>query len=141
MIRPFKTQDLLPVLQIWLETNIQAHHFINEDYWKSQYEAVKEMLPHAELYVYENASGKIDGFIGLMEHEISGLFVVSRAQSQGIGSWLMAYAKERHPFLTLHVYQKNLSAIRFYQREYFHVIAEHTDEHTGEAEYIMQWTK
>ena len=40
-------------MSIWLETNQKAHDFIASDYWSSHYEMVKEMLPRAEVYVFE----------------------------------------------------------------------------------------
>lgn len=65
MVRQYNTDDIDTVMQIWLDTNIQAHYFISSDYWKRNYDAVKEMLPQAEIYVHENDCIKrIDGFIG-----------------------------------------------------------------------------
>lgn len=37
------------------------HSFIGADYWKSNYEFIKEMIPKAEVYVAE-ANGKIGAF-------------------------------------------------------------------------------
>ncbi|WP_204246068.1 GNAT family N-acetyltransferase [Eubacterium sp. An3] len=53
MIRQFVPEDLDEVMQIWLKTNQEAHNFISTDYWSSHYDMVKEMLPQAEIYVYE----------------------------------------------------------------------------------------
>lgn len=47
---------------------------------------VREMLPLAEIYVYEDDYTKqIDGFIGLNNDYIEGLFVKETMQSKGIG--------------------------------------------------------
>lgn len=46
-------KDISDVLQIWLETNIKAHSFIDKEYWTGNYEMVKQILPEAEVYVYE----------------------------------------------------------------------------------------
>ena len=40
--------DVDAVMQIWLDTNIQAHNFISSDYWRIKSKMVREMLPHAE---------------------------------------------------------------------------------------------
>lgn len=65
MIRKYVDSDIDAVMQIWLNTNIQAHSFISPDYWKNNFDVVKEMLPLAEIYVYEDDCAKqIDGFIG-----------------------------------------------------------------------------
>lgn len=56
------------VAGIWLDANLRAHCFIPPQYWKSNFDPVKEMLPRAEVYVYEN-DREIWGFIGLYRAE------------------------------------------------------------------------
>lgn len=138
MIRCFKTTDLAAVLHIWLDTNVKTHSFIPVEYWTDHYDLVKQMLPQAEVYVYEQDK-QITGFVGLMEHEIAGIFVTDTSQSKGVGKQLLDYAKERKQSLTLHVYQKNRRAVQFYLREQFHIQSEETDSSTGEREYVMKW--
>ncbi len=100
------------------------------------------MLPQAELYVHENeATRQIDGFIGLTENHIEGIFVAKAARSKGIGKALLDYAKSRKPCLTLSVCQKNQRALAFYRREQFVVQSEGIDEDTNEAEIQMLWTR
>ena len=52
MIRKFEKNDINPVMQIWKNENIKAHKFISKEYWKNNYNYVKEILPNAEIYVY-----------------------------------------------------------------------------------------
>lgn len=114
MIRKFETQDLDAVMQIWLHGNLDAHPFIPASFWTDHFEIVRDMLPQAELYVHENeATRQIDGFIGLTENHIEGLFVVKSARSKGIGKALLEYVKSRKPRLTLSVYQKTSGRLRF----------------------------
>ena len=76
MIRAFKENDLSVVMQIWLDTNINTHSFISKYYWMDNYNMVKKILPQAEIYVYEDhATKEIEGFIGLTDNYIAGLFV------------------------------------------------------------------
>lgn len=49
MIREYKDADRNSIMKLWLNTNIQSHSFISEEYWRSHYDMVKEMLPKAEL--------------------------------------------------------------------------------------------
>lgn len=42
MIRKYVDSDIDAVMQIWLNTNIQAHSFISPDYWKNNFDVVKE---------------------------------------------------------------------------------------------------
>ena len=142
MIRKFETQDLDAVMQIWLHGNLDAHPFIPASFWTDHFEPVRDMLPQAELYVHEDAGTRqIDGFIGLMENHIEGIFVAKAARSKGIGRALLEYAKSRKPCLTLSVYQKNQRALAFYRREQFIVQSEGIDEDTNEADIQMLWMR
>ena len=129
-------------MQIWLHGNLDAHAFIPASFWKAHFEMVRDMLPQAELYVHENeAPRQIDGFIGLTENHIEGIFVAKSARSKGIGRALLEYAKSRKPCLTLSVYQKNERALAFYRHEQFVVQSEGIDGDTNEAEIQMLWTR
>ena len=138
MIREFQRDDINKVADIWLNTNIKAHSFIHAQYWKDNFELVKELLLQAEVYVYEE-NLEIQGFIGLDGEYIEGIFVSGEMQSQGIGKILLNYAKDKRNKLYLNVYQKNARAISFYQREEFEILCEDLDETTGEKEYVMMW--
>ena len=142
MVRKFETQDLDAVMQIWLQANLDAHAFIPASFWEAHFEMVRDLLPQAELYVHEDAGTRqIDGFIGLTENHIEGIFVVKSARSKGIGKALLDYAKSRKPRLDLSVYQKNERALAFYRREQFVVQSEGIDGDTNEAEIQMLWTR
>ena len=120
MIREFKRDDINKVADIWLDTNIKAHNFIPAEYWKSNFKSVKEALLLAEVYVYEYDT-EIQGFIGLNDEYVEGIFVSGEMQSQGIGKILLNYAKDKRNKLHLNVYQKNARAISFYKREGFEI--------------------
>ncbi|MGO5541069.1 GNAT family N-acetyltransferase [Blautia sp. HCP3S3_H10_1] len=140
MIRQYVDGDIDAVMQIWLNTNIQAHSFISPDYWQSNFDMVKEMLPLAEIYVHEvDSTNQIDGFIGLNNDYIEGIFVKEAAQSKGIGKQLLDYMKKVKSNLRLNVYKKNERAIQFYLREEFSIQSENVDDNTGEKEFIMVW--
>ena len=66
MIRKLRKTDINRVADIWLKTNLKAHSLISEQYWISNYERVKEMLPQAEVYVYEDDK-MIQGFLGVRD--------------------------------------------------------------------------
>ena len=138
MIRKLQKVDINRVADIWLKTNLKAHFFIPEQYWISNYEFVKEMLPQAEVYVYEDDK-MIQGFIGVSDEYIEGIFVSDEMQSCGIGKMLLDYIKDKKDKLQLKVYQKNVRAMSFYQREGFTIQSERMDEFTGETEYVMNW--
>lgn len=142
VIRILRENDLTTVMQIWLNTNINAHNFIPKKYWTDNYDAVKDLLLQAEIYVYENdESHEIMGFMGLTNNYIGGIFVKEEFQSKGIGKQLLNYAKKIKQFLSLNVYQKNVRALSFYQREKFIIQSESIDDYTNEKEFIMSWSK
>ena len=138
MIRKLQKVDINRVADIWLKTNLKAHFFIPEQYWISNYEFVKEMLLQAEVYVYEDDK-MIQGFIGVSDEYIEGIFVSDEMQSRGIGKILLDYIKDKKDRLQLKVYQKNVRAMSFYQREGFTIQSEEMDEFTREKEYVMNW--
>lgn len=142
MIRTFRESDLSAIMKIWLDTNIKTHNFISEEYWTSNYDMVKEILPKAEIYVYEDdVTNLIDGFIGLTDCYIAGLFVKDTAQSKGIGKQLLDYAKSIKSEMWLSVYQENVGAVHFYKREQFQIQSESVDDNTNAKELIMIWKK
>jgi putative acetyltransferase len=138
MIRELRKVDINKVAEIWLDTNIKTHYFISAQYWKSNFELVKELLLQATVYAYEDKQ-EIQGFIGLSNEYIEGIFVSAEMQSQGIGKILLNYVKGKRNKLILNVYQKNTRAISFYQREGFEIQYSGLDEATGEKDYVMAW--
>ena len=140
MIRELRKADINKVADIWLDTNIKTHYFIAAQYWKSNFELVKELLLQATVYVYEDKQ-EIQGFIGLSDEYIEGIFVSAEMQSQGIGKILLNYVKGKRNKLLLNVYQKNIRAISFYQREGFEIQCNGIDEATGERDYVMAWQR
>nr|WP_330415346.1 hypothetical protein [Dorea formicigenerans] len=87
MIRKLLNGDIDRIADIWLKTNLKAHYFISNQYWKSNYELVKEMMSQYEVYVFE-ADKMIQGFVGLNDKYIEGIFVSDEMQSCGIGKLL-----------------------------------------------------
>ena len=140
MIRELRKADINKVADIWLDTNIKAHYFIPAQYWKRNFDLVKELLLQATVYVYEDKQ-EIQVFIGLSDEYIEGVFVSAEMQSQGIGKILLNYVKEKRNTLFLNVYQKNTRAISFYQREGFEIRCNGIDEATGERDYVMVWQR
>ena len=57
------------------------------------------------LYVYEE-NNVIQGFVGLMNDYIAGIFVSHLLQSKGIGKKLLDYAKDKKDVLSLSVYKE-----------------------------------
>lgn len=140
MIRKFIDGDINDVMDIWLDSNIFAHSFISEDYWRKNFEFVKQALPKAQVYVYEE-NGEICGFIGMSDDYVEGIFVRTDKRGAGIGTKLLETAKEIKNEIFLGVYCKNKSAVNFYKNQGFVIVDENTDNDTSEAEYTMGWKR
>lgn len=141
MIRRLQKPDIDTVSDIWLEANRDTHDFIPAEYWENEFLPVKEMLLQAEVYVYtDEYKNEIEGFVGLDQEYIAGIFVRKEARSKGIGKALLDFVKGKKQELTLNVYQKNERAVRFYEREGFYIVESTMDESTGEKEYLMRWS-
>lgn len=137
MIKNFNLSKLDSVMKIWLDTNIEAHDFIQKEYWINNYDLVKQMLPLADIYIFEE-NNVIKGFIGITEgNYIAGLFVKKEYQGKGIGKNLIDYCKCKYLFLKLDVFMKNKNAVNFYNKNGFKVLDEHFNEETNEIEYTM----
>lgn len=115
MIRVLQEADIDRVAEIWLDSNLKAHHFIPAQYWKSNFGLVKEMLSQAEVYVYEN-DRNIQGFTGLNGEYIEGIFVSDEMQSHGIGKMLLDYVKSKKEKLLLNAYQRMYGLLIFTKR-------------------------
>lgn len=140
MVRNFKNADIDKIMEIWLNSNIEAHNFIDKSYWKKNFEMVKNALPQAEIYIYEE-NNNIMGFVGLVENYIAGIFVEKNFRREGTGKKLLDYIKSIKNNLTLNVYEKNIGAVKFYKREGFTVEKFGIDENIGEKEFMMSWEK
>lgn len=138
MIRRFENKDLDQVMSIWLQVNMESHSFIEADYWKNNYEMVREMIPKAEVLVSEE-NGQIRGFIGLIDTYIAGIFVRAAEQSKGVGTGLLHTVMKSRDSLRLNVYKKNMRAVSFYQHCGFQIKNQEIDESTSEEEYMMEW--
>lgn len=136
MIREYKKTDLDKIMQLWLEGNIQAHNFIDPEFFKQNYEFVKMLIPMSTIYV-QDLNG-VKGFIGLTENYISGLFVDEEFRRQGTGKALVNKAKQRYNELLVHVYKQNSTAINFYLSQNFEIVSESINEETNEPELLMR---
>lgn len=139
MIKELDIFKIDNIMKIWIEENTNAHDFISKDYWETNYDFVKKVLPDATVFVYED-NNEIKGFIGIVESSyIAGLFVSNKYHSNGIGGELLKRCKQQYAILRLDVYAKNLKAVNFYKKHGFKIEQEKENEETKEVEYSMIW--
>lgn len=135
-----RKNELKDVMEIWLSSNIDAHDFIDKNYWKDNYKMVEEILPEADIRVYKE-DGKILGFMGISDNYIAGIFVDRKYRSKGIGYKLLEDAKSRYEILNLDVYEKNIGAVKFYKKNDFKEVSRELEEKNNEIELHMEWQR
>ncbi len=140
MIRKGLPGDIDRLMTIWLAGNLDAHPFVERNFWLSHYEEVKAALPEAELFVWEE-DGEICGFAGLTGNYLAGIFVASPFRGRGIGRGLLEKVKDCRPAFTLSVYRENRRAVAFYLREGLTVLSGKTDPDTGAFAFTMGWER
>ena len=140
MIRRFEKNDINAVMEIWVNENIRTHNFIAKEYWKDNYEYVKDILPKADIYVHI-LDEQVVGFVGVNNNYVEGVFVDINNQHSGIWTSLLDRIKENKDNLTLNVYKKNGNAIKFYEKNNFIITSENINKDTTEIEYTMTWSK
>jgi putative acetyltransferase len=139
MIRKFIQSDMDSVLHVWLDASIDAHSFIDREFWESNVSAMREIyLPSSEMYVSED-NGSVDGFIALSGESVAALFVSPSSQGKGIGTQLLNKAKEMRSTLDLCVYKENVKSFEFYRKHLFVAEGEHVDNKTGCVQIVMRW--
>ncbi|MFC3932471.1 N-acetyltransferase family protein [Streptococcus dentapri] len=140
-IRRAKLDDI-PILEKLLEDILLVHHEVRPDLFKASgkkfsHEELEALIPDDSkpIFVYENEAGQVLGhlFTIIEKHEgptkpphktlfIDDLCVASEARGQKIGQQLYEfahqYAKEIGCYnLTLHVWNANEAALRFYKNQ------------------------
>ncbi|MET7307868.1 N-acetyltransferase family protein [Streptomyces sp. NPDC005134] len=78
------------------------------------------VLPGTAVWVAETGTGDVLGFASVDGTELEHLYLRPDVRRRGIGSLLLAKAREISPEeLTLHVFQRNTDARAFYERHGF----------------------
>lgn len=79
MVRDYQPSDLERILKIWLQSNLQAHDFIDRSYWEKNYDFVRCLLPQSQVLVWEQ-TGKFRVLPALRE-EILKVFLSARSSA------------------------------------------------------------
>ena len=98
-----------------------------------RYQEEKGLLENT--FVYDD--GVVKGFIQMDGTKVAKLFVEPVLQGNGIGAKLLEFAVAKKQANHLWALEKNVKAIRFYERHGFHVTAEKELEE-GTTEYLVK---
>ncbi|BDH61844.1 N-acetyltransferase [Lysinibacillus sp. PLM2] len=138
-IRLNNKTELNKIVEIWYESSLIAHDFINKDYWKSKKTEMKEKyLPMSETYVISNDKDVV-GFVSMVDNYLAALFIDVKHQGEGYGKSLLNFVKKQREHIQLKVYKKNNNAVNFYLGNGFVIKEESIDDQTAEVELLMEW--
>ena len=144
MIRKANTNDLSRIAEIQV-FNYRLNYypiFRSDEYYFDELQ-VPALMQNYEaeidsLYVYDD--GVVKGFIKIEGTYIARLFVEPVLQNASIGSQLLEYAVKEHNADHLWALEKNVRAIRFYERHGFTATGEKKLEE-GTTEYLIMLRK
>ncbi len=130
MIRPFNTGDLSITMEIWLDSSIKAHPFIDRNYFVMSYEKfMRDQLLANKSFVYE-IEGKVVAFISIQENmTIAAINVAWDYRNKGIGEKLLDFAIEKYQQLNVELFRDNTDTIEFFTDNGFEVLglSEHNE--------------
>ena len=140
-IRKAKVHDLARIAEIFIFNYRMNFYpiFKNDDYYFCELQVPKVMKEYENyidnIWVYDD--GAVKGFIQTGNGEIERLFVEPVFQGNSIGSMLLRYAVDNLGAKTLWVLEKNLRAVRFYEKHGFWVTTDKKYE-DGTTEYLLR---
>ena len=146
MIRRLASSDIQEASKIWLEGNLEAHSFIDEEYFLSNLKMVKAKMKEAEMYGFFEG-GVLCGFIGVDANSgdkggyVEGLFVKKEFRKKGIGRALIDHVARRYHPVELEVYEKNKTALKFYLDLSFSEVERSIGESTKEVQLRLRLEK
>jgi len=125
-VRPYRASDLEQTVAMWRASKRAAFPYVavqqiytlqdDTDYFRDV------IAPECEVWLAV-AGEQILGLLALRDDLIDQLFVAVDGQRQGVGSALLAKARERSPDqLRAYTFQKNGPARAFYEKHGFQII-------------------
>ena len=125
-IRPYREADFDLLVARWHETNLASFRYVaaQQRYTLEDARAFfrGRLLVECEVWVAETDSGML-AMIGLGPGWIRHLSVFPEHQRRGVGTMLLAKARERNPAgLSLYTFQRNAPARAFYEHHGFRAV-------------------
>jgi GNAT superfamily N-acetyltransferase len=141
-LRKATEQDALPLSEIFLAARRAAMPYLPARYTDAEVLGwIRDVvISESRVLVATAADGTATGFASVGDGWLDHLYVAPAAQARGVGSRLLACAKEVSAGgLKLHVFQRNDGARRFYERRGFRLVGlsdgSENEEHEPDAVY------
>jgi ribosomal protein S18 acetylase RimI-like enzyme len=100
------------------------------------------VLRNSRVTIARSDNGQTGGFVSVRSGVLEHLYVSPELQGQGLGTLLLAAAREESPQgLRLHVFRRNVSARRFYERRGFRLVElrDASSNEEGEPDAVYEW--
>ncbi len=129
-IRANRPEDAERIIEIWCTSVDATHDFLSTEDRASIEALVAEHLPKADLDLLVGEDDTPLAFLKMDGPMIDALFVAGDRLGQGLGSFLLRHAIERHGANILEVNEQNPQAVAFYESWGFEVTDRaETDDH------------
>ena len=100
---------------------------------------LEKVLPHFTVCV-ALVAGRVVGFVAASNECIDQLYVHTEYQRRGIGSRLLAWAKNNSGgHLYLYTFERNIGAQRFYEAQGFQIVARGFEQQWQLADIRYEW--
>jgi ribosomal protein S18 acetylase RimI-like enzyme len=143
-LRKATEQDGVPLSEIFLAARRAAMPYLPALYTDAEVLSwIRDsVIPESRVLIATSADGTPTGFASVRNRLLDHLYVVPAAQACGVGSRLLASAKEVSARgLKLHVFQRNDGARRFYERRGFRLVGlrDGSENEEREPDAVYQW--
>ncbi|MFI6727104.1 GNAT family N-acetyltransferase [Streptomyces sp. R-74717] len=122
LLREAAAEDAEPLTRIFLASRAAAMPYLPKVHSDEDTLAwmTHVVLPGTSVWIAETRTGEVLGFASLDGTELEHLYLRPDVRRRGIGSLLLAKARDIAPDeLTLYVFQRNTDARSFYERHGF----------------------
>ncbi|MFF0291085.1 GNAT family N-acetyltransferase [Streptomyces sp. NPDC005262] len=147
LLRKAAAQDAEPLTRLFLASRARTMPYLPKLHNDADTLAwmTHVVLPGTTVWVAETETGTGDvlGFASVDGTELEHLYLRPDVRRRGIGSLLLAKARESSPVeLTLHVFQRNTDARAFYERHGFTAVDFNDGSRNEEKEpdVLYRWT-
>ena|SRR5687767_11359452 len=118
-VRKGTEADAPRALEIWRAAVDATHGFLTRTHRAEIDDLVCAWLPTVELWIAEDADGRVVGFLVMDGELIDALFVDPQLHGQGYGSALLAHALTLAPEAAVDASEQATNAVPFYEARGF----------------------
>lgn len=143
-VTTFKPGHTHDVVSLWRDSMQEAIGIPPVHTFESQAFFLNHILPEThEIYVALSNETRLPvAFVAINDSEINQLYVHRKFQSMGIGSQLLAMAKQQSSGrLSLRTFENNIRAQQFYERHGFVAIGGDAENEEGLPDILYEWRR